>query len=92
MIETFGPGHMPRSKPTPQVPAARPLRIAVVSFDRISPFHLAAPCVVFGERHPGAPPCDLRVCSAEGPALRTTGGFSLVTHHGLASLRWADLV
>jgi len=29
--------------------------IAVVAFDRISPFHLSVPCMVFGDHHPGLP-------------------------------------
>jgi transcriptional regulator GlxA family with amidase domain len=66
--------------------------VAVVTFDRISPFHLAVPCVVFGDPHPGVPRVELRVCSAESKLLRTTVGFSVQARHGLASLRWADLV
>lgn len=76
----------------PARPAERPLRIAVLAFDRISPFHLAVPCVLFGDRHPGAPVFDLRVCAAESGPLRTTAGFKVQTSHGLASLSWADWV
>ncbi|MCU0923930.1 MAG: GlxA family transcriptional regulator, partial [Burkholderiaceae bacterium] len=48
--------------------APRPLRVAVLAFDRISPFHLAVPCVLFGDPHPGVPAFELRVCAAEpGP-------------------------
>jgi hypothetical protein len=68
------------------------LRVAVLAFDRISPFHLAVPCALFGDRHPGAPVFDLRVCAGEPGPLRTTAGFEVRTHHGLAALRWADWV
>jgi hypothetical protein len=40
-------------------------RLAVVAFDRISPFHLSVPCLVFENRGEGdLPPFDLRVCAA----------------------------
>ena len=66
--------------------------VAVVAFDQISPFHLAVPCVVFGEAHPGAPRFDLRVCAAEVGTLRTTVGFGVTVAHGLAALRTAELI
>lgn len=81
-----------RSPAPPPVTADRPLRVAVLAFDRISPFHLAVPCVLFGDRHPGAPAFELRVCAAEPGPLRTTAGFEVHTRHGLAALRWADWV
>jgi transcriptional regulator GlxA family with amidase domain len=99
MFETFGPT-MPQSFPprprtagvVPRPPGGRPLRVAVLAFDRISPFHLAVPCVLFGDRHPGAPVFDLRVCAAEPGPIRTTAGFEVQARHGLPSLRWADWV
>jgi transcriptional regulator GlxA family with amidase domain len=71
-----------------------PRRIAVIAFDRISPFHLSSPCLVFGEdrRNLGVPAFDLRVCAAEPGPLRTTAGFAIETRHGLAALRAADVV
>lgn len=66
--------------------------VAVVAFDRISPFHLSVPCVVFGDRHPGAPRFDLRVCAAETGPLATTAGFAVAVAHGLEALRTADIV
>ena len=92
MCETFGPTMSMSPKPSSDALAERALRIAVIAFDRISPFHLAVPCVVFGDQHPGAPRFKLRVCSAEVRMLHTTVGFAVTTRHGLASLRWADLV
>ncbi|WP_144114140.1 helix-turn-helix domain-containing protein [Paraburkholderia sp. BCC1886] len=74
--------------------------IAVVAFDRISPFHLSVPCVVFGEtggESPGAgqslmPQFTLKVCAAEAGTLNTTAGFSLGVAHGLAALKTADTI
>ena len=66
--------------------------IAVVAFDRISPFHLSVPCVVFGEAHPGAPLFNLTVCTAETGAINTTAGFSLGVNHDLSVLKTADTI
>lgn len=66
--------------------------VSVVAFDRISPFHLSVPCVVFGDPHPGAPGFELRVCAAEPGLLATTAGFSLTVAHGLEALETADIV
>lgn len=68
------------------------LSIAVLVFDRISPFHLSVPCVVFGDRHPGLPAFDFRVCAMEPGALRTTAGFSVLAAHDLTALADADIV
>jgi transcriptional regulator GlxA family with amidase domain len=71
-----------------------PTRIAVVAFDGISPFHLAAPCLVFGEdrRELGVPAFELQVCAAEPGPLRTTAGFTISTGRGLRALRAAEVV
>jgi transcriptional regulator GlxA family with amidase domain len=66
--------------------------IAVVAFDRISPFHLSVPCVVFGDPHPGVPSFDLMICAAEPGPLRTTVGFDIAIRHGLDSLASADMI
>jgi len=68
------------------------LSIVVIAFDRISPFHLAVPCVVFGEDHPGCPAVDFKVCAAESGALRTSAGFDITVRHGLSALRKADTI
>ena len=57
--------------------------VAVVAFDRISPFHLSVPCVVFGEALSENNPFDVVVCAAEAGPLRTTANFALTQ---LASL------
>jgi transcriptional regulator GlxA family with amidase domain len=69
-----------------------PSSIAVIAFDRISPFHLAGPCVVFGESHPGCPTFDFKVCSAESGKLHTSGGFDIAVHYGLSALKKADII
>ena len=70
---------MPESNPAPLV--------AVVAYDRISPFHLSVPCVVFGEAAPGGDAeFVVRVCSAEAGPLTTTAGFALSTAHGIEAL------
>ncbi len=67
--------------------------VAVVAFDRISPFHLSVPCMVFEDRSRwGLPRFALRVCAAEPGPLRTAAGFSIQARHGLAGLRNADIV
>lgn len=63
--------------------------IAVVAFDRISPFHLAVPCTIFGDDRSdaGVPRFEVLVCSAERRrTLRTTGGFDISVAHGLEAL------
>ncbi len=69
-----------------------PHAIAIVAFERISPFHLSAPCVVFGDRHPGVPPFDFAVCAPRPGQLATTAGFSIVVEHGLEKLLTADTI
>ncbi|MBB5942555.1 helix-turn-helix domain-containing protein [Xanthomonas sp. 3307] len=70
-----------------------PHRIAVVAFDRISPFHLAVPCQVFEARpDTDLPAFDLRVCAAEPGLLRTDAGFAIQVQHGLEALDDADTV
>ena len=65
--------------------------IVVVAFDRIIPFHLSVPCLVFGETCPEMAPFDLRVCAAEA-ALRTTAGFTIAVELGLDAIASADTV
>jgi len=66
--------------------------VAVVAFDRISPFHLAVPSVVFGDVHPSVPRFDFSVCAAEPGPLSTTVGFTVSVAHGLEVLGTADIV
>lgn len=66
--------------------------IVTIAFDRISPFHLSAPCIVFGDRHPGVPAFDFAVCAAEPGPLSTTAGFALIVEQGLEALAAADII
>lgn len=67
--------------------------VAVVAFDRISPFHLSVPCMVFGELgQDGPPPFRLRVCAVEPGRMRTAAGFAIEIRHGLGALRHAATV
>jgi transcriptional regulator GlxA family with amidase domain len=72
---------------------AKPV-VAVIAFDRISPFHLSVPCVVFGEDRAdgGVPAFDFRVCAAESGTLSTTAGFSIAATHGLEALADAGTI
>ena len=66
--------------------------VAVVTYDRISPFHLAVPCVVFGNTLPGDAKFEVRVCALETGKLATTAGFDVVVTHGIDALSTADIV
>lgn len=71
-----------------------PIRVAVVAFDGMTPFHLSVPCLVFGtglEEGP-ARAFDVRVCAADAAPLRTSAGFAISTEFGLAELDDADVV
>ncbi|GLQ88418.1 GlxA family transcriptional regulator [Dyella flagellata] len=67
-----------------------PVKVAIVAFDQIRPFHLSVPCAVFGEEPESL--FQVRVCAAEPGELRTTGGFSIATRHGLRELANADVI
>jgi transcriptional regulator GlxA family with amidase domain len=71
-----------------------PIRVAVIAFDGIIPFHLSVPCLVFGTRHgqPCARPFQVVVCAAEQGLMRTDAGFSIAAEAGLEALENADIV
>jgi transcriptional regulator GlxA family with amidase domain len=68
------------------------IRVAVVAFDRIRPFHLSVPCAVFGETMGLETPFELRVCAAEPGELHSHAGFGIAPQFGLRALAWADIV
>ena len=70
----------------------QPHRIAVIAYDRISPFHLSVPCLVFSESLPGELNYQLQVCAPEPGRLLTTAGFELVVEHGLEVLTEAQTI
>lgn len=70
------------------------LRVTVLAFDGISPFHLAVPCMVFGEdrRDIGLPEIAFQVCAMRAGPLLTSVGLELVTRHGLDDLLAGDII
>ncbi|CAN7491583.1 helix-turn-helix domain-containing protein [Trinickia sp. LjRoot230] len=69
--------------------------VAVVAFEGISPFHLAVPCIVFGEDYTaaGLPAFDLRVAAVSAGALGTKAGFTISARHQLTqALAAADII
>jgi transcriptional regulator GlxA family with amidase domain len=76
-----------------QVAAMRKIRVAVVAFQNILPFHLSVPCGVFQTTvQAQESPFRLRVCSAEGAHLVSASGFAIATEYGLEELAHADLI
>lgn len=84
---------MPKAA-APNRPSRRRIRVAVIAFDGITPFHLSVPCLIFGgnQQDPGVAPFEVRVCAADAGTMQTTGGFSIATDYDLSALRNADLV
>jgi len=71
----------------------RAIRVAVVAFEGILPFHLSVPCAVFQSPTPEGPsPFRLRVCSAEGKRLTSAAGFTIGTPYGLDELSRSDVI
>jgi transcriptional regulator GlxA family with amidase domain len=69
-------------------------RVAVLVFDRISPFELGVLCEVFGTDRAadGFPSYDFAICSVDGGPIRTSSGFTIQPHADLTPLETADLV
>jgi transcriptional regulator GlxA family with amidase domain len=65
------------------------MRIAVLAYDKISPFMLSTPLAVFGEPFV-AGDHQIDVCANE--ALRTIGGLAIEVSHPLEAGREADIV
>lgn len=66
--------------------------IAVVAFHRVIPFHLAVPCIVFGEAVVEDNPFDIVVCAGEVGRIKTSAGFGLTDLAPLTILERADAV
>jgi transcriptional regulator GlxA family with amidase domain len=79
-----------------QTTKARPrnIRIAVIAFDGITPFHLSVPSLVFGnvDGGPGIPAFDVHVCALTKGAIATSAGFSIIVDKDLRALKTADVV
>lgn len=72
----------------------QPKEIAVLAFDKISPFHLSVPCLVF-ENRAGLPEYNLRICAdtpARDGSIRTTAGFAVQTSLTLDDAAHADVL
>lgn len=69
-------------------------RVAVLCFAPVPAFEMAVAVEVFGvdRRAMGVPMAEVRLCTPSPGRLAAVGGFDLVVEHGLAALRWADLV
>ncbi|WP_404990944.1 GlxA family transcriptional regulator [Duganella sp. 3397] len=66
------------------------MKVAVIAFGGITPFHLSVPCLVFDAAPAGH--FDVCVCAADGTPMATSAGFAIATSHGLEALDDADLV
>lgn len=68
--------------------------VAVIVFDRISPFHLSIPCIIFGEDRSGNCPVkfDVKVCSLEQGPISTSAGFTMETRFGLKDIAQASII
>ncbi|MGX1805132.1 GlxA family transcriptional regulator [Nocardia sp. NPDC055321] len=69
--------------------------VAVLAFDRISPFHLSVPSLVFGRAGLSTTtesPYTVRVCAERPGILSTPAGFDIIAHHGLEAVADADTV
>lgn len=73
---------------------ARRLKVGVIAFDGITPFHLSVPCLVFGAspEESASPAFDVLVCAAGSAPLRTSAGFTIAPGFDLAALDGADIV
>ena len=70
------------------------MKIGIVVFDGIIPFHLSVPFAVFEKvlAPSGAPLCELTLCAAEPGELKTNAGFSIVVNLGLGALSGMNMV
>ncbi|AKE09822.1 GlxA family transcriptional regulator [Serratia liquefaciens] len=71
-----------------------PLKVGIVVFNNIIPFHLSVPCAVFEKalNGKGEPAYQLLICATEPGPLKTNAGFSIIAEYGLAALAQADMV
>src|SRR5690242_14838813 len=69
-------------------------KIAVFALDGVAAFDLGTPAQLFhAARLPdGTCPYEVRLCTADGGPIRTSGGFQAVPDHGPEILAEADTV
>ncbi|QYK07036.1 GlxA family transcriptional regulator [Shewanella zhangzhouensis] len=70
----------------------KPLKVAVVAFQGISPFHLAVPSVVFAEGPTDKSFFEVFICSAEQQPLTCNLGYHLSGLHDLSQLQRANVI
>jgi transcriptional regulator GlxA family with amidase domain len=72
----------------------RTIRVAVIAFDGITPFHLSVPSLVFGNVRDdaGTPAFDVLACSIDKGPIRTSAGFGIAIDADLSALKAADIV
>ncbi|PKH25301.1 AraC family transcriptional regulator [Enterobacterales bacterium CwR94] len=70
------------------------MKIGIVVFDGIIPFHLSVPYAVFEKAlsPAGTPLCTLTICATQPGALKTNAGFSIVVENGLDALSGMEVV
>lgn len=70
------------------------VKVGIVVFNDIIPFHLSVPCAVFENAvdEQGEPLYQSLVCAAEEGPLRTNAGFSIVVEKTLSALEDVDMV
>ena len=68
------------------------MRIAVIAFDGMTPFHLSVPSLVFGGMPEEAGAFEVLVCADGRAPLRTSAGFSIVPDHDFSAVDGADIV
>lgn len=73
---------------------SRRIKIAVIAYEGITPFHLSVPSLVFGNVPADleTPVFDVLVCSVEKGPLPTSAGFAIVVDSDLRALKTADIV
>lgn len=64
----------------------------MIAFEGITAFHLAVPCMVFGDALPPGSPFEVIVCAAERGTLRTRTGFGLTDLAPLSAAKTADAI
>ena len=68
------------------------LKVAIVAFQGISPFHLAVPSVVFAEGPNNKSLFDVSICSAEPQPLTCSLGYQLSGLKDLSPLQYANVI
>lgn len=72
----------------------QPIKVAVVAFDAITPFHLSVPSLVFssGIGEPETARFEVTICAVDTGPLPTSDGFSILIESGLSVMNEADIV